>query len=270
MTSPATRRRISLAATINPSRSSPSVRASRTHSSRVSTPPSSEVRTLSSDERTEGETCWHTSPQEPSCSVQRLHQFKSGIISLLSECAVRPPRWLEGCTRHEPGWSAEQISRRGTDNLSSITAPTTKSITTNYTSRNERPFATHKTGHASQFVGNTVLGGMHFVAIDIAMSPIVVDRFHAGHANGHLVQSLAPGAAETVGDDYRNMQRSAFLDLAMNAGGRAIGIPRQQQRGIAAVHIRNVNAAVGTNETVGCLGDEHVSIAHHSLRLAQG
>src|SRR5664279_5105479 len=111
---------------------------------------------------------------------------------------------------------------------------------------------------------------MHFVTVGVAAAAIVKGRLHACDANGDLVQSLAPGATEAVGDDHRYVQSGAHLELAMNVGGRAVGIERQQYCGLAAVHVRNVDAAVGTDQAMRSLGDKHMLTAHHPLSFAQG
>ena len=78
------------------------------------------------------------------------------------------------------------------------------------------------------------------------------------------------GAAEAVGDDHRNMESGALLELAVNTRRRAIGIERQQHGGLAAVHVGNVDTAIGTDQAMCRLGNKHVLLAHHPFGLAQG
>src|ERR1039458_1289165 len=55
----------------------------------------------------------------------------------------------------------------------------------------------------------------------------------------------------------------------MNLRRRAVRIGGQQDRGPAAIHVRDVHSAVGAHQPVPGFGDENVLFAHHTPGLAQ-
>src|SRR5438477_3414503 len=104
----------------------------------------------------------------------------------------------------------------------------------------------------------------------IAPSTIVVNRLHSRNSDGNFGQSLAPGPAKTVADDYRNRDSQSLLHFLMQAGCGAIRIFWKKQRVFAAVHIGNIDPAVGANKPVMGFGDENAILpANYPLALLQ-
>src|SRR5713101_544324 len=97
----------------------------------------------------------------------------------------------------------------------------------------------------------------------ITTAAIVNQRPHPGDADRNFCQSFPPWTPETVADDHRNIQPQAFLQLRPQARRRPVRILRQQGRMAPAVHIRDVHATVGANETVTRLRDQHAALSPH-------
>ena len=75
--------------------------------------------------------------------------------------------------------------------------------------------AANQRGGASQLVGDGFKTGLQSVAVRIAAAAIVAQRFHPGHADAEVHQSLAPGSAESVGDENGDGKPSELLEFAM-------------------------------------------------------
>ena len=131
--------------------------------------------------------------------------------------------------------------------------------------------AADQSGGAGQFVGDGFKAGVQSVAVRIAAAAIVAQRFHSGDANAEVDQAFAPGTAEGVGDENGNGEFGALLEFAMKFAGGAVGIGGQKQGVPAAIDVGDIYAAVGADETVTRLGDEHAVLApDYGAALAQG
>ena len=104
----------------------------------------------------------------------------------------------------------------------------------------------------------------------IAPAALVAQRLHSGDADAEIDQAFAPRSAKCVGDENGDGERSALLQLAMKFAGGAVGVGGQKQGVAAAIDVRDINAAVGTDESVMGLGDEHAILSpDESAALAQ-
>src|SRR5437588_2257795 len=105
----------------------------------------------------------------------------------------------------------------------------------------------------------------------IAAAAVIAQWFHAGNADRGFGLSFAPGTPEAVGDDDGDRMARAFFEFSMQLFGGAVWIFGEQQGVAASANIRDVDAAVGTDESVMGFGDEHaVLAANDGAAFAQG
>ena len=90
----------------------------------------------------------------------------------------------------------------------------------------------------------------------------VDDGGDTGDADGDVGQSLAPRAAERVGDDHADVDAEVGAQPVADAPRRAVAVDGQQ-RGVARGHVRQVDARVGAHEAVRRLADDQVAAAAH-------
>ncbi len=76
--------------------------------------------------------------------------------------------------------------------------PTSRQVrkSANEANRNTIQLAANQSGGTGQFVGDRFDAGVQHVALWIAASTIVAQRFHAGDANAEFDQTFTPGPAE--------------------------------------------------------------------------
>jgi hypothetical protein len=126
--------------------------------------------------------------------------------------------------------------------------------------------AANQTRGASQFIGDRFDGYTQRVAVGIAISTIVVQRFHASDADRNFGEAFTPGPSETVTDDDRDGKFQAFLEFAMQFSRGAVGVFRKQKRVAAAIDVRNIDTAVGADQAVPGFRDQDAALApHHPL-----
>ncbi len=95
----------------------------------------------------------------------------------------------------------------------------------------------------------------------------VDDAGDAGTADGHVGDPPPPGAPEGVGDDHGHVDRRLAPQAVADAAGRAVAVDGQQRR-VAPLHVRQVDAGVGAHEAVDRLADDELApSAQHPHRL---
>src|SRR5229473_2715383 len=95
----------------------------------------------------------------------------------------------------------------------------------------------------------------------VATAAIVMQSFHAGHANGNLGEPFAPRPAESVSDDHGDGKVQSFLELCVDFCRRTVGIFRQQESVTAPVHVGDIHSTVGADQAVASLCDQDAAFA---------
>src|SRR5580765_4378782 len=179
-------------------------------------------------------------------------------------------QWIFQCLRGHNVLLSKQIVRRGPYKLCCFSIAWTIRKPSNDTSRRASQLAACQSSGASQFVGDGVYAGMHPVAMRIAPAAIVNQWPHPGDADRNFCQSFTPWTPETVADDHGNLDPQAILQLRPQPRRRPVRILRQQYRMATAIHVGDVHAAVGANEPVTSLGDQHAPLSpHHATAFPQ-
>src|SRR5580698_7574960 len=92
-------------------------------------------------------------------------------------------------------------------------------------------------------------------------SAIVAQWLHTCDADTEIDQTFTPRTAKGIRDQDGNIDSSLLFDFTLNFARRTIRIDGKQQRMLSSIHIGNVHAAVGADESVLCFGDEHAILA---------
>ena len=121
---------------------------------------------------------------------------------------------------------------------------------------------------AGQLVDDRDLGDVELSAEGVGPAPVVDDRPDARAADGDVGESPAPRPAEGVADDHRHLDARPGPQAIADAASRPVAV-FGQQRGVAPLDVRQVDAGVGADEAV--LGLRHHQVApaaQHPHRLA--
>ena len=95
----------------------------------------------------------------------------------------------------------------------------------------------------------------------------VDDRRDPAHADRDVGEAAPPRPSERVGDDDRDVDAGAGAERVADVLGGAVGVDREQ-RGLAGVDVRQVDAGVRAHEAVPRLADDEVAApAHDAHRL---
>ena len=127
-------------------------------------------------------------------------------------------------------------------------------------------------GGGRQLVGDGADGRAHDPAVGVGDAAQVLERQQPGHADGDVDDAPAPRPAERIGHDDRHVDAEAGSHRGADAGRRGVGIARQErdERPRIGPDVRRVDAAVGADEPVRRLGDEHAVLhAHDAAGLAE-
>ena len=81
---------------------------------------------------------------------------------------------------------------------------------------------------------------------------------HAGGADRHVDQPVAPRTPERVGDDHAERDTQTVLETLPDVVGACVGV-LGKEGDHADVQVRSVDPGVRTDESVPGLGDHHVS-----------
>ena len=98
---------------------------------------------------------------------------------------------------------------------------------------------------------------MQCVSMRITESPIIAQSLHPGDANAEVDEPFAPGTSECIRDQNRNGKFGALLQRAMKFAGGPVGIAGQEHSVTSAIDVGDIDAAVGADEPVMRLGDQH-------------
>ncbi len=124
-------------------------------------------------------------------------------------------------------------------------------------------------GRRRHLVGHAHLGRHQVSSHGVRGAPEVDHRGDARAADGHVDDALAPGPAEGVGDHDRHLAPRDGAQAVADATGRAIRVLGEQGRP-PVLDVGQVDAGIGADEPVACLGDHEVAAAPqdaHGLRL---
>src|SRR5581483_6911373 len=180
---PTSSRRRSLAATSNPSRSSPSALARHEHCSRESTPPSCETKTVSRADR-----------QAPERRGATSDQSSEGKLS--SSAGVN--------LRATTASSAKKVDRGRTNEVQGAAASRLILESTNNTRWRACQFSANQAGRASELVGDSIHANAQRVTVRIFLAAIIGHGPHSRDPDCYFGQALTPGPAETVGANHRD------------------------------------------------------------------
>ena len=120
--------------------------------------------------------------------------------------------------------------------------------------------AAHQVGCGGDLVGNADLGDHELAAQRVLGALQVDDRGDACAADGHIGDAAPPRAPERVGHDHPDGAPRQAPDAVADLVRRTVAVIGQQ-RCVAALHIRQVDACVGADEPVLGLADDEVAAA---------
>ena len=82
------------------------------------------------------------------------------------------------------------------------------------------------------------------------------------HSDSNVSETLAPWTTKCVGDDDTHIDTEFCFHNVPDTSSRPVAIKRKKC-GVSTFDIGEVDAAVGTDETVFCFGDDEVAAATH-------
>lgn len=115
-------------------------------------------------------------------------------------------------------------------------------------------------GGGGQLVGEGHDGDLEVVALGVDFADVGAQGVHAADADGDVGEGIAPGTAEGVGDDDRDVGLAEVDEAASDGLGGGAGVEGEESDGVATADVGGIDTGVGADPAVSRFADDDTAL----------